>query len=136
VSMKEPAILYIEDHPASRRVMELLVVDVMGLSQLTLVGETTDIIQNLEAMHKHFDVIFLDVNLQPHDGYAVCTMLRAHEQFRSAKIVGLTASVTPDEMRKMQAVGFDGVIAKPISHVTFPEQLEHILAGEPLWESI
>ena len=136
MSTKEPAILYIEDHPASRRVMELLVVDVMGLNQLTLVADTTDIIQNLEAMHKHFDVIFLDVNLQPHDGYAVCAMLRAHEQFRSAKIVGLTASVTPDEMRKMQSVGFDGVIAKPISHVTFPEQLEQILAGEPLWESM
>jgi two-component system sensor histidine kinase BarA len=132
----EPSILYVEDHPASRRVMELLLVDVMGFNQLTLVGDTNDIIQNLEAMHKHFDVIFLDVNLQPHDGYAVCTMLRTHEQFRNAKIVGLTASVTPAEMRKMQAVGFDGVIAKPLSHATFPEQLEHILAGEPLWESM
>jgi len=128
--------LYIEDHRASRRVMELLLVEVMGYQHLTLVEDTQDIVQRLEALHTSFDVIFLDVNLKPHDGYAVCAMLRANAGFEKARIVGLTASASPADMRRMQDSGFDGAIGKPLSHDTFPEQLERILAGEAVWEAV
>ena len=132
----ETNFLYVEDHRASRRVMELLLVEVMGYSHLTMVEDTHDIVEKLEAMQTPFDVIFLDVNLKPHDGYAVCAMLRTHAQFATAKIVGLTASASPSDMRKMQESGFDGAIGKPLSHDTFPEQLERILAGQAVWEAI
>ena len=132
----ETKFLYIEDHRASRRVMELLLVEVMGFQHLTLVEDTQDILPRLEALHTSFDVIFLDVNLKPHDGYAVCAMLRANVCFQRAKIVGLTASASPSDMRRMQESGFDGAIGKPLSHDTFPEQLERILAGEPVWEAV
>ena len=132
----ETNFLYVEDHRASRRVMELLLVEVMGYSHLTMVEDTHDIVEKLEAMQTRFDVIFLDVNLKPYDGYAVCAMLRTHAQFATAKIVGLTASASPSDMRKMQESGFDGAIGKPLSHDTFPEQLERILAGQAVWEAI
>lgn len=132
----ETNFLYIEDHRASRRVMELLLVEVMGYPHLTLVEDTHDIVRRLEALHTSFDVIFLDVNLKPYDGYAVCAMLRANPCFRQAKIVGLTASASPADMRRMQESGFDGAIGKPLSHDTFPEQLERILAGQAVWEAM
>jgi len=132
----ETSFLYIEDHRASRRVMELLLVEVMGCANLTMVEDTHDIVQKLEAMQTRFDVIFLDVNLKPYDGYAVCAMLRAQSFFDKAKIVGLTASASPSDMRRMQESGFDGAIGKPLSHDTFPEQLERILAGQAVWEAM
>ena len=79
-------------------------------------------------------MIFLDLNLEPHDGYTVHDMLREHETFQQAKIVGVTASNLPEDMVKMQASGFDGFIGKPLSHENFEDQLQRILTGEYLWE--
>ncbi len=132
---KEPTFLYIEDHPASRRIMQILLVDVMGYSQLMMIEDTDKLIKKLEDSHRSFDVIFLDINVKPDDGYAACAMLRAHERFRQAKVIGLTANAMPSDMRRMQEIGFDGAIGKPLSHDTFPEQVERILAGQPIWEA-
>ena len=43
-----PVFLYIEDHVASRRIMQILLVEVMGYSQLTMLEDTQDIIADLE----------------------------------------------------------------------------------------
>ncbi len=134
--MTQPQILYIEDHPASRRVMQLLLLDLLDYTELTLLEDTQSVIQRLEMSGKAFDIIFLDLNLRPHDGYATCTLLRAHSQFGHARIICLTAEASPTEMRKMRDTGFDGMIGKPLSHTTFPEQIERILAGEAVWEAL
>ena len=130
-----PTFLYIEDHPASRRIMQILLVDVMGYTELTMVEDTDELTRKLESMGKSFDVIFLDINLKPLDGYAACTLLRANEHFRKARIIGLTANAMPSDMRRMEEIGFDGAIGKPLSHDTFPEQVERILAGQSIWEA-
>jgi CheY-like chemotaxis protein len=135
IMSKQPTFLYIEDHPASRRIMQILLLDVMDYSQLTLVEDTAELTQRLEAIQTSFDVIFLDINVKPYDGFAACAQLRAHEQFRKAKIIGLTANAMPSDMRKMEETGFDGAIGKPLSHNTFPEQVERILAGQSIWEA-
>ncbi len=136
MATEQPAFLYIEDHPASRRIMQILLSDVMGYNSLTVVEDTHDIIPKLEAMRKSFDVIFLDINLKPHDGYAVCAMLRAHDLFRQARIIGLTANAMPADMRRMHETGFDGVLGKPLNHMAFPEQVQRILAGQPMWDGM
>ncbi|MBN1564780.1 MAG: response regulator [Anaerolineae bacterium] len=125
--------LYIEDHPASRRVMQLLL-DVMGYSNLTLIEHTQDIIAQLEQTKKDFDVIFLDLHLSPLDGFEVQKLLRAHNRFGQAKIVALTASVMPNELHTVRQ-NFDGLIAKPLNYDTFFGYVTRILAGEPVWET-
>lgn len=134
--MDEPKFLYIEDHAGNRRVMKLLLTDVLGYSNLTMLEHSENLIQNLEALNTAIDVIFLDLNLKPIDGYGVHELLREHTVFRHARIVAVTASATPADIRKMQEAGFDGVIAKPLSYDTFPDQLRMILAGQPVWETM
>lgn len=116
--------------------MKLLLTEVLGYTNLTMLEHSENIIENLEALLTTFTVIFLDLNLKPVDGYGVHALLREHEIFRHAKIIAVTASSTPADIRRMQEAGFDGVIAKPLSYDTFAEQLELILAGQPVWETM
>src|SRR5688572_5574324 len=132
--MSEQArIAYIEDHEASRGVMKLML-DLLGYSDLTLIEDTHNVLSALKVRNMPFDVVFLDVNLKPLDGYAVCELVRRDPAFEKTPVVGVTASATPADMRRMKAAGFNGCIAKPISYSTFSGQLERILSGADLWE--
>lgn len=129
------AFLYIEDHPASRQVFQLIMNNILDYDDLTLLDNTSDILETLKHIDKQYDVIFLDLNIAPISGYDVCRLLRRDHNYRTTKIIGLTANITPKIIRKMQNYSFDGVVGKPISHDTFAEQLNHILQDKPLWEA-
>lgn len=126
--------LYIEDHAASRGVMETLLVDLLSFSDLTMLESTEDAIGRLEATGKTFDVIFLDLNIEPVDGLAMCAMLRNHSRLQGAKIIAMTADDSPAELANTGSAGFDGMISKPLSPLEFPEQVARILSGDPVWE--
>jgi CheY-like chemotaxis protein len=78
-------------------------------------------------------LIFLDIHMQPHDGFTLLDMLRSHEHYRDTRIVALTASVMNEEVERLKKAGFDGVLAKPIEQRTFSEFLKRILNGERVW---
>ena len=128
-------ILYVEDHPASRRVMELLVVEVLGIEPLYMLDSSENVVMEIEALPEQPDIIFLDINLKPLTGYEVQSLLREHDDYRHKKIIALTASATAADMRQMREAGFDGAIEKPLSHMTFPQQIQRILDGQTVWET-
>ncbi len=131
----QPAFLYIEDHPASRLVMQLVLKELLGFEDLTMLEDSRDIVRRLEASGKTFDVIFLDLHVDPLDGFEVLKLLRQHEQFAPSKIVVLTASMMLDELDTVRKAGFDGLISKPISLDTFGDYVNRILAGGSVWEA-
>jgi CheY-like chemotaxis protein len=132
---QQPAFLYVEDHPASRLVMQLVLKELLGYEDLTMLDDSRDLLQRLEASGKTFDVIFLDLHVDPLDGYAVLKLLRQHEKFAASKIVVLTASMMLDELDQVRAAGFDGLISKPINLDSFGDFVKRILAGEDVWET-
>jgi CheY-like chemotaxis protein len=132
---QQPAFLYVEDHPASRLVMQLVLKDLLGYEDLTMFEDSRDILQHLEASGKTFDVIFLDLHVDPLDGYEVLKLLRQHEKFAASKVVVLTASMILDEVDQVHAAGFDGLISKPINLDSFGDFVKRILAGEAVWET-
>jgi CheY-like chemotaxis protein len=87
----------------------------------------------LRAMVTWPDVIFLDIHMEPIDGFEMLRQIRADASFRSTKIVALTASVMNEEVKLLRAAGFDGVLAKPLNVDAFPDALERILGGEQVW---
>ncbi len=133
--MQSPSFLYIEDHPASRKVMHMLLVEMMGFSDLTLLENTENFIEKLNHLKKEFDVIFLDVNLAPVDGFHVCQILRTLDAYQNTQIVAVTAATKPADLARMQSVGFNGAISKPLNMETFSDQVQSILAGDDLWEA-
>jgi CheY-like chemotaxis protein len=132
-AMPDPIILYVEDDFLSREVMQALLIRLMGLRNLTIFEDSTDFIQNMETLAVQPDVIFLDIHMEPVDGFAMLRQIRKNEALRATKVVALTASVMNEEVKMLRDAGFNGVIAKPLDADTFPKTLERILNGEPVW---
>lgn len=131
----KPAILYVEDEPRSRRVMEMITSD-MGLSHVTIFEDSTDFMARVRALSPRPDVIFLDIHLKPYSGFEMLQMLRESEDFNNVPVVAMTASVMNEEIGQLRTAGFDGCIAKPIDMDTFPDTLNRIMQGETIWRII
>jgi CheY-like chemotaxis protein len=129
----DPCFLYVEDEPMSRTVMQLLMVRKMGYNNLTIFEDSTDFISKVENLSSKPDVIFLDIHVQPKNGFEMLQMLRNHPDYRNVRIVALTASVMNEEIELLRTAGFDGGIAKPIDQTSFPNVLDRILKGEEVW---
>lgn len=129
----DPTILYVEDDPFSRLVMELLLTRGMNLHDVTIFESSENFMVRLGAMPHKPTLIFLDIHMQPHDGFALLKMLRTHSDYRDTRIVALTASVMNEEVEALRTAGFDGVLAKPINQTEFPNTLRRIMNGERVW---
>lgn len=61
------------------------------------------------------DLVLLDVMLPRRNGFEVCQEIRAHPEWRNAKVVMLTAKGRDTEMQKGLALGADAYITKPFA---------------------
>src|SRR5215216_4781826 len=98
MDMDEPVFLYVEDDATSREVMEMLLVYSLGYSRYTILPDSTGFMSKLQALDKKPDVIFLDIHMQPHDGFELLNMLRGHHEYETTKVIALTASVMNEEV--------------------------------------
>ncbi len=126
--------LYVEDDPFSREIMRTLMLDVIGVGSLVIFDSSEDFMAHLRALDTAPDIILLDVHIEPHDGFEVLKMLRADPDFRDRMIIAVTASVMPGEIRRLQAGGFNGALAKPLDMFTFGDLISRIEAGEEIWQ--
>ena len=123
-------ILYIEDDPASRRLVQrvlgsqgynVLVAD-DGLEGITIARESNP------------NLILMDINLPNMDGREITTRLRSLPNFTNTPIVALTANHSPGSRELALAAGCTGFMTKPIDVGTFPKKVKNYLNGlvEPL----
>jgi CheY-like chemotaxis protein len=85
----------------------------------------------LEEVEK-VDVVFLDLEMPGRNGYDILENLQADSRFDSVPIVAYTVHVS--EMNIAHQQGFHSFLAKPLDADRFPDQLERILRGVPVWE--
>jgi CheY-like chemotaxis protein len=130
---KDLSILYVEDDPMSRMVMQMLLKGRMQLEHVTIFEDSSNFMNKAAAIVPPPDVIFLDIHMQPLDGFEMLALLRASTTFDGTPIIAMTASVMNEEVAKLQTSGFDGCIAKPIDKNSFPQLLDRILQGEKVW---
>ena len=130
---QEPAILYVEDDPQSRKLMSMLLKGRMKLPHVTIFEDSNNFQANVEALNPKPDVILLDIHMKPYDGFEMLTMLREQSWTSGTPIVALTASVMNEEVQRLRSIGFNGCLAKPIDLETFPDTLQRILDGETIW---
>ena len=129
----KPAVLYVEDDPQSRRLMQMLLKGRMQLPNVSLFEDSSDFLNRANALNPKPDVIFLDIHVKPHDGFEMLALLRSSDWTQNIPIVALTASVMNEEVHMLRTAGFDGCLAKPIDLDTFPETFDRILRGEVIW---
>lgn len=80
------------------------------------------------------DLILMDIRLPYEDGYGALKKIRASERLKQVPIVAVTAEASLEQMERARASGFDGFLGKPLDPDRFPDQIQSILIGEPVWE--
>lgn len=131
-----PSILYVEDDPMSRAVMEIILVEQMGLHNVAIFEDSTGFEDRISQLPFVPDIVFLDIHMEPIDGFQMLHILRSHQVYEDLPIIALTASVMNEEIAKLRTVGFSGVIPKPIDLDSFPELVEKIRAGAEIWRIV
>ncbi len=131
--MSDQVILYFEDDALSREVMQTCLTRGMGYRNVWIFEDSTDFENRLNSIGMKPDVIFLDIHIEPLNGFEMLTLIRQSEAYQSTKVVALTASVMNEEVKTLREAGFDGVIAKPLDYDAFPGVLKQILRGEQVW---
>jgi len=110
------SLLYVEDNPASLRLMEHLVSTLPNV--LMLAAPTPHLGLDLARAHRP-DVIVLDLSLPDMDGFQVLARLKAAPETRDAPVIALTAAAMPKDVKKALAAGFFRYVTKPIDVNTF-----------------
>ncbi|MFW5748289.1 MAG: response regulator [Chloroflexota bacterium] len=127
--------LYVEDDPLSREIMQTLLVDLMDVASLVIFEDSRDFLSKLRALNPRPDFALLDINVLPHNGYALVDMIRSDPQTRDIKVMAVTASVMSNEIDLMKRSGFDGALAKPLDMAIFPEIVRRLEIGEAIWQT-
>lgn len=125
-------ILYVEDDPRSRKVMQMVTSD-MDLSQVIIFEDSVDFTARVSLLDPKPNIVFLDIHVPPYSGFEMLQMLRQMPEFADTPIVAMTASVMNEEVHQLRTAGFDGCLAKPLDMDTFPDLLNLILSGEKVW---
>jgi signal transduction histidine kinase len=119
-------ILYIEDDPASLRLIERMLTHAgyevlpaeCGLDGIDL------------ARKKRPDLILTDLKLPDITGYEIATTLRGDAHFKETPIVALTSHLADGAHHDMAiAAGITGYLTKPINIAELLNQLSYYLAG-------
>ncbi|PJF29987.1 MAG: hypothetical protein CUN52_05590 [Phototrophicales bacterium] len=119
-----PKILYIEDDPASGKLIERMLTHAgyrVLLANRGLLG--------IDIARSEFpDLILTDINLPDMSGYEVATALRAEERFAGVPIVALTA-LGPGAQDMAMAAGITGFLSKPVDIEQLITQIQYYLQG-------
>lgn len=130
---QKPILVYVEDDENSITVMKMVVERVMGLPTLHVLESRADFVQQVTNLGVVPDVFMLDIQIKPHDGFELLSMLRSDPNFNKCKVIAITASVTNEEVSLLKSGGFDGAIAKPLNIEVFPDLIARIINGEQVW---
>lgn len=119
----KPRILYIEDNPENRLLVQRILV-AEGFELLTAESGAAGITL---ADKERPDLILVDINLPELDGYSVTARLKNIPHLARVPVIALTANVMKGDKEKTLAAGCDGYIQKPIDVDQFPRQLARFL---------
>lgn len=131
--MQQPFILCIDDDENSHDILRVLLCHVMGFTNIAFWLDSSNFIDRIVALTPKPDMILMDIQIRPLDGYEMLGQLRQQPDLQGIKVVALTASVMEEEVNRMRLDGFDGLIGKPIVRHLFPEIVRKLLLGESIW---
>ena len=123
--MNVRTVLYIEDDPASRTLVE---------RALTYAGYRVILaergLQGVDLARALLpDLILIDINLPDFSGHEIATLLRSDERFASTPLVAITAQGPQTHQDIALAAGINGYLTKPIEVDRLQEQIAFYLAG-------
>ena len=122
---ERPRVLYVEDDPASRALVQRIL-EAEGY-QVEAVEDGVTALRVAQRVQP--DLILMDINIGGLDGYEVTTRLRSLEEIGEVPIVAVTAASLHGDRERALIAGCDGYIAKPIDVDRFPDQVNSYMDG-------
>lgn len=124
-------VLIIEDNP-NNLMIATEYMRMVGVKYLNSRASGRQALKLAETLPQ-LDLVLLDIQLPYEDGYAILERIRANPKFKQTRVVAVTANVLPEDEARARAAGFDGFIGKPLDINRFPEQIQAVLRGQPVW---
>lgn len=106
-------ILYIEDNPSNRRLLEKILYGEPSLSLLTA-NNGMDGLRLINKIERNPDIILLDINLPDIDGYEVIRRIQQNDKTKNIPVVAISANAMMDERKYALDKGFIKYLTKPI----------------------
>src|SRR5579859_5101982 len=94
--------LYVEDDELSRQIMQTLLQRVMGYTKVYLFRDSDHFRERLHALPTKPTVMFLDIHMQPVNGFELLQTIRADDSYQDTIVIAVTASVMNEEMTRLQ----------------------------------
>ena len=79
------------------------------------------------ASERRPDLILMDIQLPDIDGIEALRRIRAESQLDAIPVIAVSASVMPDDQRKIVSSGFDAFVSKPINLRQFLDTVQRFL---------
>ena len=120
-------ILYIEDDPASRSLVERTL---RHAGYRVLVAEDGRKAIDVTRTERP-DLILMDLSLPVVDGWEATRAIKSDGKLRRIPIIAVTAHAAKEDRDGIRAAGCDGFLAKPVDGTALFEALRHHL-GSPV----
>jgi two-component system cell cycle response regulator DivK len=120
--MSRHTVLYIEDNPLNRRLVNKMLKDHYTILQ------APDGQSGIESAHEYKpDVILLDINLPDMHGYDVVTHLKEQAELKNIPVIALTANAMDGDRLNCLEAGCDGYLAKPVMRIELLNTIRRFL---------
>ena len=133
-------ILLADDHPANRKVVEIMLAEsAVELVPVENGQEALDAYAASLEGEDRFDLILMDMQMPVMDGLSATAAIRALEAEKAAAripIIMLTANALAEHVAAGKAAGADGHLAKPITLTSLFTAIETTLAGAGAGEEL
>jgi CheY-like chemotaxis protein len=117
-------VLYVEDNPASLRLMQKIIAN---WPEMELRGASTAEIGIEMARTDPPALILMDINLPGMNGYEALVQLKTDPITAHIPVMALTANAMNSEQEKALAAGFCAFITKPLNLASLYDTLRHAL---------
>lgn len=122
-------VLYIDDNPSNLRLMESILARWPGVSLVT--AQHPQLGLELAEVHRP-DLVLLDIQMAPLDGYEVLRRIRRHPELAAVPVAAITANAMPRDLQRVHAAGFDECLTKPFDMRRLLAILERYLRPSPV----
>ncbi len=123
----------VDDEPNNLKVLELILRQ-LHFGPTHSARSAEDLFSLVEVLDR-VDLILQDLYLPGEDGYTTLKRIRRHPKLQETKVIAITASMNPDELKRAREAGFDSFIYKPLNFKLLPSQIRDVLAGGAVWQA-
>lgn len=128
-AMTNKVAVIIEDDETSIKVLERFLHQLSVKS--VVIRDSLEAVKQLQQVQNP-DVIFLDLEMPRSNGYTVLGLIQDMAGLDGVPVVAYTTHIS--HLNEAKRAGFHSFIGKPLDSEQFPQQLERILNGMPVWE--